>query len=82
MAIINDKPGPHVINGTDYSDTIKSTNDGNDTVYAKLGDDWVFGGDGHDRALWRLEVHSLDLRRQRLPRRRVRQRQHLCWIGQ
>jgi Ca2+-binding RTX toxin-like protein len=48
MAIISDEPGPHVINGTDYSDTIEA-NDGNDTVYAKLGDDWVFGGDGDDR---------------------------------
>ena len=37
MAIISDKPGPHVINGTDYSDTIEA-NDGDDTVYAKLGD--------------------------------------------
>jgi hypothetical protein len=27
MAIISDKPGPHVINGTDYSDTIEA-NDG------------------------------------------------------
>ena len=28
MAIISDEPGPHVINGTDYSDTIEA-NDGN-----------------------------------------------------
>ena len=48
MAIISDIPGPHTINGTDYSDTIEAK-DGNDTVYAKLGDDWVFGGDGNDR---------------------------------
>jgi hypothetical protein len=48
MAIISDIPGPHIINGTDYSDSIEA-NDGDDTVYAKLGDDWVFGGDGNDR---------------------------------
>ena len=27
MAIISDKPGPHVINGTDYSDTIEALKD-------------------------------------------------------